>query len=101
MYSVSAVTLCVLVCAEERRAADAACVFERCRDEIYCQLCCVVTKNPSVDSRIRGWMLHLLCAGCFLPSIDVSALSVADIIISLGNRKNLRSFIFTWTNNCR
>lgn len=40
------------------------------RDEIYCQLCCVVTKNPSVESRHRGWMLHLLCAGCFLPSIE-------------------------------
>lgn len=39
------------------------------RDEIYCQLCCVVTNNPSVESRKRGWMLHLLCAGCFLPSI--------------------------------
>jgi len=40
-------------------------------DEIYCQLCCVVTKNPSQESRHRGWMLHLLCAGCFLPSIEV------------------------------
>jgi len=54
-------------------------VFEH-SDEIYCQLCCVVTKNPSVESRHRGWMLHLLCAGCFLPSIEVSALW-----IDLGN----------------
>lgn len=38
------------------------------RDEIVCQLCCQVTKNPSVESTKQGWMLHVLCACCFMPS---------------------------------
>lgn len=38
------------------------------RDEIVCQLCCQVTKNPSVESTKLGWMLHVLCACCFMPS---------------------------------
>jgi len=67
-------------------------VLER-SDEIYCQLCCVVTNNPSVESRQRGWMLHLLCAGCFLPSIKVSIL----LAVSLGN---VTWPFFTCTSDC-
>jgi myosin-7 len=43
-------------------------VRKELRDEIYCQLCAQVTKNPSRDSCQKGWLLHTLCAGCFLPS---------------------------------
>jgi len=60
LSSLSVVTmLCVCLCIRS--------------DEIFCQMCCVVTNNPSVDSRHRAWMLHFLCAACFLPSVEVSA----------------------------
>ncbi|ELU03018.1 hypothetical protein CAPTEDRAFT_175577 [Capitella teleta] len=38
------------------------------RDEIYCQLSCQVTNNPSKENTLRGWILFALCAGCFQPS---------------------------------
>ena len=63
-------------------------------DEIYCQLCCVVTKNPSAESRYRGWMLHLFCAGCFLPSIEVCSWYMAmtrTCIVALGLLYTLKS----------
>lgn len=41
------------------------------RDEIYCQLCAQVTKNSTSDSCLKGWQLHALCAGCFMPSHDL------------------------------
>ena len=67
---------------------------EHCSDEIYCQLCCVITKNPSADSRNKGWMLHLLCAGCFLPSLEVTTEHFANL--SLRNALVL-VFLFSLT----
>jgi len=62
--------------------ADVVCVAVGVRrDEIYCQLCAQVTKNASADSAGKGWQLHALCAGCFLPSREVSALMYSVIII--------------------
>ena len=43
------------------------------RDEIYCQLCAQVTKNPTPENCAKGWQLHALCAGCFLPSREVES----------------------------
>jgi len=40
-----------------------------------------VTKNASADSAGKGWQLHALCAGCFLPSREVSGLMYSVVII--------------------
>ncbi|KAH9285959.1 Myosin-VIIa [Echinococcus granulosus] len=44
------------------------------RDEIYCQILKQITKNPCVYSRSRGWILLILCASCFPPTLFDTAL---------------------------
>ena len=41
---------------------------EEFRDEIYCQLCKQVNRNPQPSSTVRGWKLFALCTGMFPPS---------------------------------
>lgn len=39
------------------------------RNEIYSQLCLqVLVRGPSEEGKDRAWLLHLLCAGSFLPN---------------------------------
>jgi hypothetical protein len=45
------------------------CIF---RDEIFCQVCKQMSRNPTKDGMTRGWMLVSLCAGCIVPSEGVS-----------------------------
>lgn len=62
------------------------------RDEIYCQLCCQVTKNPSPDSAKKGWMLHALCTSCFMPSEEMLRYYFSFLSEILNDNKDYASF---------
>lgn len=46
---------------------------EEFRDEIYCQICKQVTRNPTENGTIRGWQLFTICLATFCPSIELQA----------------------------
>lgn len=56
-------------------------------DEIYCQICKQITKNPSVASEEKGWDLLSLCLQFFAPSSGLYEWLVN--FIKLNSQKNL------------
>lgn len=51
------------------------------RNEIYCQLAKQTTKNPKLQSLLKGWKLLLICCSFFPPSTDFVDYLVCNLFL--------------------
>lgn len=71
------------------------------RDELFCQLCRQLNKNPSKVSAIKGWQLFLICLTSAAPNTElmISLIDFFKVFIQ-GKDKDIASFAEDTLHKC-